>query len=302
LTDLPQIDSELYQKLKEKGLDQPLLFAVATEEQLMDCGLSDTEAQELLRSVRDMIDVTFETPREFAGRVYNLDKISTGSRYLDDLMDRGVETTKLTEFFGPASSGKTQLCLQLAVNVQLPEGKGGVESGAVYVDTEGSFSPKRIREMAEARELAPKEAMRRIHYARINTVDALFEIVRKAERFLEDGSAKILILDNFAAPFSTKFDRSEIQEKQVSRQKLLFRLLTYAEVHRVAVVLTNRVYSIPDDIADESFYPLGGMVVDRSVHKKIMLRNQREGKFLARDSRSDEETIFKIEEKGVGDL
>jgi len=68
------------------------------------------------------------------------------------------------------------------------------------------------------------------------------------------------------------------------------------------VVFTNRVYSIPDAIAAESLHPFGGMVVDRSVHKKIMLRNQRQHRYLARDFRSDRETLFRIDEGGVSDL
>lgn len=302
LEDLPEIDSELAERLKSAGLDHPLLLAVATAEHLEGCGLGRAEAIELMGKTREKLDIRFQTLREFADRIYQVSRISTGSRYLDDLMERGVETMKVTEFFGPAASGKTQLSQQLAVNVQLSEGEGGLGSEAVYIDTERGFSPRRIEEMARAKDLRPREVLRKIFYARADTVEGLFEMVRKAEKFLQDKSARIVIVDNLAGPFSAQFDRFRVHEKQVLTQKLLFRLLTYGEVYNAAVVFTNRVYSIPDAIAAESLHPFGGMVVDRSVHKKIMLRNQRQHRYLARDFRSDRETLFRIDEGGVSDL
>ena len=302
LEDLPEIDSELAERLKSAGLDHPLLLAVATEEQLRRCGLETMEAQELVRKTREKLEIRFQTLNEFAARIYQVNRISTGSSYLDDLMERGVESMKVTEFFGPASSGKTQLSHQLAVNVQLSEGEGGLESGAVYIDTERGFRPRRIEEMARAKKLVPGEVLRRIFYVRVDTVQGLFGMVERAEKFLRDGSARILIVDNLAGPFSAEFQAGDVQEKQVLTQKLLFRLLTCGEVHNVAVVFTNRVYAMPDALAVESLHPFGGMVVDRSVHRKVMLRNQGQHRHLARDFRSDREALFRIDERGVSDL
>ena len=68
----------------------------------------------------------------------------------------------VTELVGPAGSGKTQLCHQLAVMVQLPPSRGGLGAGALYVDTEGTFRPERIVAMAEYRGLDPEEALERV--------------------------------------------------------------------------------------------------------------------------------------------
>lgn len=69
---------------------------------------------------------------------------------LDGLLGGGVPTGQLTEFCGPPGIGKTQLGIQLALDVQIPEmfrGRGGT---AVYLDTEGSFMPERAAVMAKA--------------------------------------------------------------------------------------------------------------------------------------------------------
>lgn len=58
---------------------------------------------------------------------------------LDELIGGGVPCGKMTEFAGAPGVGKTQLCIQLSVDVQIPECFGGVEGEAFYIDTEGSF-------------------------------------------------------------------------------------------------------------------------------------------------------------------
>ena len=51
---------------------------------------------------------------------------------------------------GSAGVGKTQIAMQLSVNVQMPESIGGLNGQCVYIDTEGSFISKRLVEIANA--------------------------------------------------------------------------------------------------------------------------------------------------------
>ena len=95
--------------------------------------------------------------------------------------------SKLTEFCGAPGIGKTQLAVQLCINVQIPESAGGLGGEAVYIDTEGSFVPERALDMAEAMaahlaslepSVAPlptaRDFLRRIHYLRVHSyVDQL---------------------------------------------------------------------------------------------------------------------------------
>ncbi|KAF5916017.1 hypothetical protein HPG69_003091, partial [Diceros bicornis minor] len=69
---------------------------------------------------------------------------------LDDILGGGVPLTKTTEICGAPGVGKTQLCMQLAVDVQIPECFGGVEGEAVFIDTEGSFMVDRVVDIATA--------------------------------------------------------------------------------------------------------------------------------------------------------
>jgi len=53
-------------------------------------------------------------------------------------------------FLGESGIGKTQLCFQLCLNVQIPIQLGGVDGEAVYLDTENTFQTSRLNEIAEA--------------------------------------------------------------------------------------------------------------------------------------------------------
>ncbi|KAM8943633.1 DNA repair protein RAD51 homolog 3 isoform 2-T3 [Lycaon pictus] len=69
---------------------------------------------------------------------------------LDNILGGGIPLTKTTEICGVPGVGKTQLCMQLAVDVQIPECFGGVEGEAVFIDTEGSFMVDRVVDLATA--------------------------------------------------------------------------------------------------------------------------------------------------------
>lgn len=77
-------------------------------------------------------------------------RIHTGSPELDKLLNGGVPLRQLTEFAGMPGVGKTQIAIQLALNVQIPHAFGGVGGSAVYIDAEGSFHAMRALQMAEA--------------------------------------------------------------------------------------------------------------------------------------------------------
>ena len=76
--------------------------------------------------------------------------IVTFCRSIDALLGGGVALSELTEVSGAPGAGKTQLAMQVCVDARLPRAYGGVEGEAVYIDSEGSFSPERCLDMAES--------------------------------------------------------------------------------------------------------------------------------------------------------
>ena len=76
--------------------------------------------------------------------------ITTLSQNLDRILGGGIQLGQITEICGEAGVGKTQLCMQLCVSVQMSSHLDGLEGQAVYIDTEGSFMPKRVVEITNA--------------------------------------------------------------------------------------------------------------------------------------------------------
>jgi len=76
--------------------------------------------------------------------------IVTFCEAIDGMLGGGVPTRAITEFCGVPGVGKTQLGMQIAVDVQIPACFGGLEGEAVYIDTEGSFMLERLVDIADA--------------------------------------------------------------------------------------------------------------------------------------------------------
>ena len=131
--------------------------------------------------------------------------ISTGVRGLDELLEGGVETQAITEFIGEFGAGKTQLCHQLAVMVQLPVEKGGLEAKALYIDAEGTFRPERIIQIAKYRGIQPEQALENIIYARAYNSSHQIYLAREAFRMVKNEGIRLVVLDSFIGYFRSEY-------------------------------------------------------------------------------------------------
>ena len=151
LTDLPGIGPAVATKLEAAGIYDLMGLAVMSPPNLADtAGVGEAVARKAIQAARKMLNLGFQDGLEFAKKREEILNVTTGSKNLDKLLGgRGIETKSITEAFGAYGSGKTQLGLSLAVFAQLPSEKGGANGKAVYIDTEGTFRPDRIKQIAE---------------------------------------------------------------------------------------------------------------------------------------------------------
>lgn len=231
-------------------------------------------------------------------------RITTGSRNLDSLLGGGVETQAITEFFGEFGSGKTQLCHQLAVNVQLPPEKGGLGKGAIYIDTENTFRPERIRQMAAALGLDPNETLRNITVARAYSSHHQMLLVEKVKETIQEMNAGLLVVDSLTSHFRSDYrGRDYLAERQQRLNRHLQTLLQIAEKHNTAVAATNQVYMRPDLFFRDHAAPVGGHIVGHNATFRIYLRKSKSGKRIARliDSPCfpEGEAVFAVTPEGI---
>ncbi|CEP08957.1 hypothetical protein [Parasitella parasitica] len=122
---------------------------------------------------------------------------TTAVKNFDRLLVYGISPKKITEICGESGTGKTQLCMQMAVTIQLPKSQGGSEGECVYIDTEGSFSASRIQQIAERFDL--KDPMKGIHVFRVlNYTEFVAIIMQLTEILINRTKVKLVIIDSMA--------------------------------------------------------------------------------------------------------
>ena len=205
-------------------------------------------------------------------------RITTGASSLDELLGGGIETMSITEVFGEARMGKTQLCHTLAVGVQLGLDCGGAGGKAIVIDTEGTFRPERIVQIAERYGLNPEEVLENIYVCRAFSHEQQAELLVKAAGIMaDDGNIKLLIVDSLTGLFRTDFvGRGQLAERQQTLNLMLSRMSKIASEFNVAVFVTNLVVANPDGMSfAPSMKAVGGHVVAHASTVRLSVRKGR---------------------------
>ncbi|MEM4715846.1 MAG: DNA repair and recombination protein RadA [Candidatus Caldarchaeum sp.] len=309
LEDLPGVSKHLAEKLKEMGYTTVESVATATVAELVAAGFDEKQASQVISTARECIEITWVTAKELADLKTSIGRISTGSMRLDMLLGGGVETQAITEFFGEFGTGKSQICHQLAVNVQLPVRRGGLDGSALYIDTENTFRPERIVSMAKHLGLEPDEVMERIIYSEAYTSDHQIILIEKSDKVIKEKNVKLIIIDSLTAHFRSEYlGRQMLPERQQKLNKHMHRIVRLARAFNAAAVATNQVMARPDDIFSSSaVYPIGGHIVGHTSHNRVLLRKvsgrrTRIARLVSSPYLPEGEAVFQITENGVEDV
>jgi DNA repair protein RadA len=113
-------------------------------------------------------------------------RCSTGSKALDELLLGGIETQAVTEFYGEFGSGKSQICHTLFAMARQPVELGGLDSGVIYIDTEGTFRPERLEQIARARGLDYTRILKSVAVCEVYNSSHLELIVKDLGKYVND--------------------------------------------------------------------------------------------------------------------
>jgi DNA repair protein RadA len=309
LTDVPGIGPGIAAKLEAAGVYDLMGLAVMSPASLSDmAGVGEAVARKAIQAARGMMKLGFMDGTEFAKRREDVLYIATGSENLNNLLGgKGVETRALTEAYGAFGSGKTQLGLTLAVNVQLPKEKGGADGKAVYIDTEGTFRPERIRQIAEGIGAQPEKVLKNILVARAFNSDHQILLLDKIGEMIKEGEPiKLVIVDSLTAHFRAEFaGRGQLADRQHKLNRYLHNLMRLAEQHNLAVYVTNQVMANPAMMFGDPTTAVGGNIVGHASTYRVYLRRGKQGSRVAKliDSPNlpDNECQFFVTLAGVRD-
>ncbi len=305
IQDLPGVGAATAEKLEAAGFRDMMSVAVATIGELAEtAGVSEAVARKMINAARDSMKMGFETGIEVLKKRQLVSKFSTGSPAFDALMGGGFETGCITECFGEFGCGKTQIGHALAVNTL----KEDPDSYAVYIDTENTFRPERIRQLAEGAGVNPEDALNRIMVARAFNSDHQMLLAEKIESLIHEQKKKVrlVVVDSLTSHFRAEFiGRGTLAERQQKLNRHMHQLAKVASSFNLCVYVTNQVMAKPDQFFGDPTTAIGGHVVGHASTFRIYLRKGKKGtrvaKLIDAPNLPDGEVVFEVREDGLHD-
>ena len=305
IEDLPGVGSATAERLREGGYSSLMSIAVSSPGEMMDAaGITESAARKMINFARNSLDMGFESGADILKRREQISKITTGSENIDNLMGGGFETGAITECFGEFGSGKTQIGHLLAVRCQIDD----PDAVAVYIDTENTFRPERIIQLAKGAGVDPEQALQNVKVARAYNSDHQMLLAEKVEDLVtkENLKIRVVIVDSLTAHFRAEFiGRGTLAERQQKLNKHMHQLLKVADSLNVCVYVTNQVMAKPDMFFGDPTQAIGGHVVAHASTFRIYLRKGKKGSRVAKlidaPNLADGEAIFIVKEEGLLD-
>ena len=171
-------------------------------------------------------------------------KISAGSYDLNKFLYGGYETDIITTIYGPGGSGKTNLCVLVAVSQAKKNNK------VIYVDTEGGFSIDRVSQILEKDKELQESVLKNIMLLKPTSFDEQELAFGQLLKHVKQGDISLIIIDSIAMLYRLELgdaiqSKEDIKIKEVNR-KLASQLRILNEIARnqnIPVIVTNQVYT-----------------------------------------------------------
>jgi len=282
LSEIPFIGENMLTQLRAKGLSVEVIELSSIDEISSSYDIPPDLVRRIQEYIRtDMRAEGFLSALDILHERQNRGTITTGCEAIDgitfvsELGSGGIRTGETTEFFGPPRTGKTQFCLQLCITTQLPEELGGLGKKSLFIDTEGTFAPSRIIQIAkDIKERYNwnkdvREILQDIQYAKVSNSDQQKTIVKHLITHM-DSNVGLLVVDSISALFRSEYSSSDIVKRQQSLNEHLNTLFRLATGKQIAVVVTNQVSSSPQVLGD-SVRAVGGNIIGHWANTRLEL-------------------------------
>lgn len=257
------------------------------------------------------------------GRSPAYSPIPTFVQALDIALGGGIKPGMITELVGDSGIGKTTFCIQLCIDVQIPQILQGPEGEALFIDTENTFMAIRARDMVrgfvihcrcvtpqegEARtivreRLSEESVLSKIHVLKCKNLSNLEKVVLGIEDFVRrNRKIRLIVIDSIAYPFYTKeegfFGRTQAA---ISMGQVLHYL---AGRYDLAVVVTNNMTTRFDPIGRDYLVPFMGDMWSHVPNQRIHFQfkdGTRKAKIVKSSSVPEAEVEFKVTGVGIRD-
>jgi len=307
--DLPGIGPATLEKLNNAGFNDLMSIAVASPGELVGAAdISEATAKKVIAVARANMEMNFESGDALLQKRMQAIKITSGSESFDVLLGGGFETGSITEVYGQFGSGKSQIAHVLAVRAQLALEQGGANGDVVYIDSEGTFRPERIVQIAEPLGLDSNEVLKHIKVARAYTSDHQMLLADKiGDLIKQDANVRVVIIDSLTSHFRAEFvGRGTLAERQQKINKHMHTLMRLADKYNVLIYVTNQVMAKPDMFFGDPTAAIGGNIVGHNSTYRIYIRRGKKGSRVAKmvdaPNLPENEASFMIKDIGLVDV
>ena len=308
LDDLPGVGPATAEKLREAGFDELLEIAVMSPNELAEqAELGEAVSSKIIQGAKKLANIGgFLSGNALLERRRVVQKLTSGTAALDELLGGGFETQAIVEVYGEFGSGKPQIGHQLCVNTMLPLEKGGFDGEVFYIDTEDTFRPERIAQMCEGVGLDPAMVLDRIHVARAYNSAHQMLLVDEIKKQSKNIDVKLIIVDSLTSHFRSEYiGRGMLAPRQQKLNRHMKALKQLSDVHNALVLVTNQVMSKPDSMWGDPTRAIGGHIVGHASTFRLYLRKSKGGRRIARlvDSPNlpEGEAVFTVTAEGLRD-
>lgn len=316
LEDIPGIGPLTAEKLRNAGIFSPKQLALYSIDEL----LMYTDIDDYNRLNRALIKVrrTFRSSimtraSEHSNLCSKFQRLTTGVQTIDQMLQGGLEPRCIYEIVGEYGTGKSQLCFQLSVTAQLTNNRKGVGGKTLYIDTEGTFSDKRIVSIAERFNV--DDSLSNIFILQPMNVDEQIDCIRiLLPKCIEEENVKLIVVDSLVSHIRAEYrGREMLVTRQQTLNYMLNFLLRVAMLYNAYIVVTNHVVARP--LAGGGVIAAGGHVMAHgTTHRLFMSQTSIKGKrrksilyrkVVVEDSpylQRGSSAVFGISEKGLIDV
>jgi DNA repair protein RadA len=175
----------------------------------------------------------------------------------------------------------------------------------LYIDTEGTFRPERIVQIAQAHDMDPEKILDNIIVARAYNSAHQVLILEEAGAIIEEHNVKLIVADSAVGLFRAEYlGRGTLSVRQQKLNHFVHLLVRIAETYDCAAIATNQVMASPDVFFGDPTRPIGGNVVAHTSTYRIYFKKsgkKRIARMVDSPHHPEEEVIFALGEAGVID-
>ncbi|MFH1630627.1 MAG: DNA repair and recombination protein RadB [Candidatus Aenigmatarchaeota archaeon] len=160
-------------------------------------------------------------------------RLSTNSP-LDKILNGGIEYGAVTNLFGPAGFGKTNIALSTVL---------GCVNKVIYLDTEGSFSIERFQQLG-----GDEKKMKQIILIEPDSWEKQCETMQRLGKIMSKEKVDLIVVDSMVSLYRLELDQDNYQTINRGLALQYSILSNIARKHNIPILVTSQVYNKGEEI------------------------------------------------------